>query len=345
MFQSKKRIYIILVLAACIFLGLYYSLRNKDKTEERFRELSKKQRIYEKRDLGDLPENYDQFSFSEFSDEQIAKILQEKYGKNIDNPRVQFALLEELMKELPKLYPDRWVEKLNEILQLAFPEKAMELFRLSEKMYSYNVFREKNMIRLGMMSEADRRKEVWKERYRLFGEKADEIWAIEKKMQNVSDALQRIQESPPGNIDAKLSSFKSTLKENFGKELPQVLAKRQQTLTEGFVQSVQKDLKIMSFAERKSTLRDIREAMGMDQAALNRWDALEDEREQKWKNLETYRNLRSKLLGGKTTLSPEKEKELEGLRTKLFGEEAEIIRNEEASGYYRTLEERTFGIN
>ena len=85
--------------------------------------------------------------------------------------------------------------------------------------------------------------------------------------------------------------------------------------------------------------------MGMDQAALNRWDALEDERETKWQNLEKYKELRTKLYGNKTTISPEQQKEIDVMRTKLFGEEAEIIKNEEASGYFRSPEERNFGIN
>ncbi|MDZ4725646.1 MAG: hypothetical protein SH817_05790 [Leptospira sp.] len=345
MFQKKNLIYISLALITILCLSILFLRNRNDETTNKFKELSESKKVYDSSNLPELPENYEDIDFNQLTPEQIARIMLEKYGKNIDNARVQIALLEELMKDLPKLYPDNWVEKLHEILNLAFPDRALELFRMSEKLYSYNKFRENNMTRLGLMSDSDRKKEMWKERYRLFGEKADEIWAMEKKMQNVSDALKRIEESPTGNVDAKLNSFKSTLKENFGKELPQVLEKRQQTLTEGFISSVQKDLKTMSYDSRKSTLRDIREAMGMDQAALNRWDALEDERETKWQNLEKYKELRTKLYGNKTTISPEQQKEIDVMRTKLFGEEAEIIKNEEASGYFRSPEERNFGIN
>ncbi len=345
MFQKKYLLYFGLIAFAALFISILVLKNSDDKNTKTYKSLLESNKTYASRDLPELPSNFDDIDFSNLTPEQIARIMIEKYGKNIDNARVQVALLEELMKDLPKLYPDNWVEKLHEILGIAFPEKALELFRLSEKLYAYNKFRENNISRLGLMSDADRKKEMWKERYRLFGDKADEIWAMEKKMQNVSEVLKRIEESPVGNVDAKLNTFKSTLKENFGKELPQILSKRQETLTEGFVMSVQKDLKTMTFDARKSTLRDIREAMGMDAAALNRWDALEDEREIRWQNQEKYIAMRKQLLGKKTSLSPEQEKELDTARKKFFGEEAEIIKNEEASGYYRSLEERNYGIN
>jgi len=345
MFQKKYLFYFSLLALTFLFISILIYRNNDDSNSRAYKKLLETNKTYEKKDLPELPSNYDDIDFSNLTPEQIARILIEKYGKNIDNARVQIALLEELMKDLPKLYPDNWVEKLHEILHLAFPDRALELFRMSEKLYSYNKFRESNITKLGIMSDADRRKEMWKERYRLFGDKADEIWAMEKKMQNVSDVLKRIEESPVGSVDAKLNTFKTALKENFGKELPQVLSKRQETLTEGFVMSVQKDLKTMSYDSRKSTLRDIREAMGMEAAALNRWDALEDEREVRWQNQEKYTELRKQLLGKKTALSPEQEKELDTARKKLFGDEAEIIKNEEASGYFRSAEERNYGVN
>jgi hypothetical protein len=345
MFQKKYFIYFGLIALALLFASVLF-LRNRDDANARaFKNLLESNKSYSSGNLPELPANYEDVDFSNLTPEQIARIMVEKYGKNIDNARVQIALLEELMKDLPKLYPENWIEKLHEILHLAFPDRALELFRMSEKLYAYNKFRENNITRLGLMNDSDRRKEMWKERYRLFGDKADDIWAMEKKMQNVSDVLKRIEESPAGSVDAKLHTFKNSLKENFGKELPQVLEKRQQTLTEGFVMSVQKDLKTMPYDSRKSTLRDIREAMGMDAGALARWDALEDEREVKWQNQEKYIELRKQFLGKKTTLSPDQEKELDSVRKKLFGEEAEIIKNEEASGYYRSPEERSFGIN
>lgn len=344
MFQNKKIFYLALTSISILFIFLLWLRPTKDKNQEDFESLkSKSHSALEK--LPDLPEGYEDSKLMEFSVEEIARILQEKYGKNIDLASVQIALLEELMKDLPKLYPNDWVKVLHQILGYAFPDKALELFRMSENLYAYNKFREASMSKIGLMSDEARREMMWKERYRLFGEKADQIWALEKKMNNVTDALKRIEDSPVGSVDAKLSTYQKVLKDQFGKDLPRVMENKRQQFTDGFMVSVQKDLKVMSPVARKSALREIRETMGMDPAALKRWDALEDEREKVWQNQKKYAEKRTKLLGKKSSPSPEEEKELDSLRKELFGEEADIIKNEEASGYFRSAEERTYGIN
>lgn len=161
----------------------------------------------------------------------------------------------------------------------------------------------------------------------------------------IGDSLKRIQESPAGNLDAKLSQYSQTLKEQFGKEYPRLMENKRQQLTEGFMVAVQKDLKVLSYGERKSALREIRQTMGMDQAALNRWDALEEEREKAWQNQQKYAEKRNQLSTKKGGMTAEDEKLLDAMRKQLFGEEAEIIKNEEASGYYRASDERTYGVN
>ncbi|MCU0823684.1 MAG: hypothetical protein MUF77_03480 [Leptospira sp.] len=345
MFQNKKFIYLALATIAILFLLVLWFRPSKDKNQKDFEELTNAPIASLNGSLPELPLDYEDSKLGSFSVEEISRIMIEKYGKYIDRPSVQIALLEELMKELPKLYPNDWVKVLHQILGYAFPGKALEIFRMSESLYAYNKFREANMSKLGLMSDQARKEMMWKERYRLFGEKADEIWAMEKKMNNVTDALKRIEDSPVGNVDAKLNSYEKVLKEQFGKDLPRVLENKRQQLTDGFVVSVQKDLKVLSYPARKSALREIREAMGMDSAALARWDALEEERERGWQNQKKYSEMRTKLLGKKSSLSPEDERALDSLRKELFGEEAEIIKNEEASGYFRSAEERVYGLN
>ncbi|MCZ8343542.1 MAG: hypothetical protein O9301_10950 [Leptospira sp.] len=345
MFQNKKFIYFALASISILFLVILWFRPTKDKNQKDFEELTNAPISSLNGSLPDLPLDYEDSKLSSFTVEEISRIMVEKYGKYIDRPSVQIALLEELMKELPKLYPNDWVKVLHQILGYAFPDKALEIFRMSESLYAYNKFREANMSKLGLMSDQARKEMMWKERYRLFGEKADEIWAMEKKMNNVTDALKRIEESPVGSVDAKLNSYEKVLKEQFGKDLPRILENKRQQLTDGFVVSVQKDLKVLSYSARKSALREIRETMGMDAAALARWDALEEERERGWQNQKKYTEMRTKLLGKKSSLSPEDERSLDSLRKELFGEEAEIIKNEEASGYFRATEERVYGLN
>jgi len=345
MFQNKKILYTVLTSLILLFIGILILRPGKDKNQKDFESLLNEGKVAESIELPNLPEDYADHKLMEYSIEEIARILQEKYGKNIDNPAAQIAMIEELMKDLPKLYPNDWVKVLNQILGYAFPDKALELLRMAENLYNYNRFRESNMSKVGLMSDDARRAMMWKERYRLFGDKADQIWAMEKKMTVIGDTLKRIKESPAGNLDAKLSNYAQTLKEQFGKEYPRLMENKRQQLTEGFMVSVQKDLKVMSYGERKSALREIRQTMGMDQAALNRWDALEEEREKNWQNQQKYAEKRSQLSTKKGGMTAEDEKQLDALRKQLFGEEADIIKNEEASGYYRASDERTYGVN
>ncbi|MBM9589610.1 hypothetical protein JWG41_04090 [Leptospira sp. 201903075] len=345
MIKNKKILYIVLISASVLFISILFLRSGKDKNQKDFESILSEGKTFDSRELPSLPEDYSDHKLMEYSVEEIARILQEKYGKNIDNPAAQIAMIEELMKDLPKLYPNDWVRVLNQILGFAFPNKVLELMRMSENLYNYNRFRESNMSKVGLLSDEARRQMIWKERYRLFGEKADQIWSMEKKMTTIGDTLKRIKESPAGNLDAKLSNYSQTLKEQFGKEYPRLMENKRDQLTEGFMVSVQKDLKVLSFGERKSALREIRATMGMDNSALSRWDALEEEREKIWQNQQKYSEKRTQLSSKKGGMSPEEERELDSLRKKLFGEEADIIENEEASGYYRTQEERTYGVN
>ncbi|TGM24041.1 hypothetical protein [Leptospira meyeri] len=345
MIKNKKILYIVLISSSVLFLSLLLLRPGKDKNQKDFESILKEGKNFSTRELPQLPEDYADHKLMEYSVEEIARILQEKYGKNIDHPGAQIAMIEELMKDLPKLYPNDWVRILNQILGFAFPDKVLELMRMSENLYNYNKFREANMSKVGLMSDEARKQMMWKERYRLFGEKADQIWAMEKKMTTIGDTLKRITESPAGNLDAKLSQYSQTLKDQFGKEYSRVMENKRQQLTEGFMVAVQKDLKVLSFGERKSALREIRSAMGMDSAALSRWDTLEEEREKAWQNQQKYAEKRTQLSSKKGGMTPEDEKQLDALRKQYFGEEAEIIKNEEASGYYRAREERTYGVN
>lgn len=181
MFQNKKILYSVLSALIILFVVILIIRPTKDKNQKDFESILSEGKISESKELPNLPEDYADHKLMEYSMEEIARILQEKYGKNIDNPAAQIAMIEELMKDLPKLYPNDWVKVLNQILGYAFPNKALELLRMSESLYNYNRFREANMSKVGLMSDEARREMMWKERYRLFGEKADQIWAMEKK--------------------------------------------------------------------------------------------------------------------------------------------------------------------
>ena len=107
---------------------------------------------------------------------------------------------------------------------------------------------------------------------------------------------------------------------------------------------VQDALRSMSHSELKSSLRSFRQAMGMDQASLDRWAYVDEERAyQRQVGLEYM----SKKKALEADYSGESlQQQLNALRVGAFGElEAERIKGEEASGYHRFEAQQFIGLN
>jgi lipase chaperone LimK len=106
---------------------------------------------------------------------------------------------------------------------------------------------------------------------------------------------------------------------------------------------VQNDLRALPEAERREHLRQLRTAVGMDEAALGRWDELDAVRAERWKTGKHYLEERAKLQA--TVQGDELEADIIRLQQRIFGEEAEMIHNEEVNGYFRYEGEQQFGVN
>lgn len=137
-----------------------------------------------------------------------------------------------------------------------------------------------------------------------------------------------------------MKSYQAALQGAYGTALPGLMENHRQTYVNSFIDAVQEDLTGMNSGERTAFLRDIRETMGMDDAALSRWDKLDSDRDQRWSNGELYMQERKDLTAN---IPEEREQKLDELRKKLFGEEAESIKNEESGGYFRFGQKRCYG--
>jgi hypothetical protein len=81
--------------------------------------------------------------------------------------------------------------------------------------------------------------------------------------------------------------------------------------------------------------------MGMDSAALERWETLDSERQNRWTVGKTYLQERQKLMANPDAAS---DAALNDLRRKYFGPEAEAIAIEEAEGFYRYNGQQRIGL-
>jgi lipase chaperone LimK len=107
--------------------------------------------------------------------------------------------------------------------------------------------------------------------------------------------------------------------------------------------SVQKELATLPPARRSENLRTIRKEMGLDDAALQRWDELDKVRDTRWEVGSQYMSEREAL--AQQYSGPELEARLTELRARYFSDEAQTIAEEEQSGFYRFTRPRQWGRN
>ncbi len=343
----KRPILIAVAVLILIVGGAIFFLLRPDPVEKRFDELRNSpipSRAVNENALADL--KYKDLgeggvSLEDLTFDQIVALLRKKYGAQLQHPYLRVRMIEELLRFLKMKYPDTWVQMLQEILGAAFPNEARALFDLSEKLYKYNKYMEENESKLSRMTDEERRSALWGMRHSLFGEEAEQIWQGERANEKVADALKKLRDSTGVSPEDKLKSYQAALQGAYGTALPGLMENHRQTYVNSFIDAVQEDLTGMNSGERTAFLRDIRETMGMDDAALSRWDKLDSDRDQRWSNGELYMQERKDLTAKYS--GEEREQKLDELRKKLFGEEAESIKNEESGGYFRFGQKRRYG--
>lgn len=193
------------------------------------------------------------------------------------------------------------------------------------------------------MSREERKKVMKEKRSALFREEAAaEIWAGEIRNEKITTSLQQIDQSD-ADLNQKLSSYRAAIREALGEHTERYMEARRYELTTRFLElpSVQKELSRMNPDERNQTLSQIRKGMGMDVEAIKRWKSLDRERDDRREKGQRYMNDRDVL-----TSAGASESDLNELRIRYFGpEQAEVIKNEEESGFFRYRQERVYGKN
>ena len=277
--------------------------------------------------------------------EALAASLREKYGAKLGEPYIQIRLLEELMRYFQQRSPDRWREELLAFLRQAFPERYDALEAMLRNRVDYEKWVRDNDAYLRGLDETQRRAATWDARNRLFGkEAAERLWAGELRNQAMADTLRSLDASD-GTLEQKLSTYKQRLQEIHGGNADAYLARHQQEAMNRFLEldSIQAELGGMAPEERSRNLRAVRREMGLDEEALKRWDALDQRRDARWDAGARYMAERQALrqeLAGEAL-----EAKLAELRTRYFGDEAETIAHEEASGFLRFERPRQWGRN
>lgn len=276
----------------------------------------------------------------------VIAMLQNKFGGSITNRHSQIKAVEKLVAYLQKKYGDDWLRYFEEHLAEAFPEYADALLELYANMEQYNewfIGERQNMM---AMTPEERSDLLWNMRESFFGEAAKEIWAEALKGEKVYDSLREINDSDSSvGFDEHHESYMDSIAEAYGDRTEHMLNNRRQEFVDRFlsIQTIQNRLQEMAKEERYQALSEFRRSMGMDEDAVGRWQELDQVRDQRWEQGRRYMEEKKRL---ETNLNQaDYQVALAKLQGDLFGDFAEIIRNEEESGYYRFEEIQLFGKN
>jgi len=279
-------------------------------------------------------------------DLQFVEQLRSRYGAKISNSYVQVKLIEALMRHFQKTDFLHWREELLRAVRAAFPDHYDQIEKNLDRRLEYEKWVKENQTNLNAMDPEARRAAIREEREKLFGkEAADEIWASENKNQAVSDTLKEIDALDGKSIGEKVSTYTERLEEIHEENYDNYMEQHRHEVLNRFLSldSVQADLTAMSAEDRTAALRDIRKGMGLDEAALKRWDTLDQTRDARWEQGKKYMAERAALTT--THSGSELEAKLAELRQRYFGTEAEVIAAEEASGLFRFGGPRKWGQN
>ncbi|WP_257462012.1 hypothetical protein [Archangium lipolyticum] len=276
----------------------------------------------------------------------LVSYLRSRYGARIHDPHTQMRMLEQLMRHFQQLNPTGWEADLLAVIKLAFPELYDELALRLRQRLDYEKWMKEHRSELQDKPAAERRAAVWEERHQLFGkEVAEKIWAAELRNQAVADALTTIDALPNATVQDRMAKYKESLAKAYGEGTQAYMQAHQQELMNHFLDlgSVQKDLGAMPPDQRARSLRSIREEMGLDEEALKRWDALDQQRDARWEVGSQYMSERELL--AQQHSGPELESRLQELRARYFSTDAETIAQEEESGFFRYTRPRQWGRN
>lgn len=266
--------------------------------------------------------------------------LRARFSAHIERPHAQIKLIEQLISYLQQVYPDDWRSRIAGLLDELFPEHAALLLQRFEGLLNYNDWLRDHRDQLRAMPADLRQSQLWAQRHATFGEAADQIWAAERRNQQIQTSLKQLDQAEGLDARQRLRGYLDSIEQAYGEHSSGLLAQRRTELMDRFLalESVQEELRTAPATQRQATLRALRADLGMEEAALERWDALDARRDQQWATGLDYMQQREALLANGAS-----EFQLAQLREQMLGEQAPVIAAEEAAGFFRWQGDRRIG--
>lgn len=289
------------------------------------------------------PTEQRQWQSDEQRDAFFVADMQSRFAPVIHIQHAQIRFIEQLISYLKAQYPDDWRSRVSQFIGRGFPDLATELINKFESLERYNEWLLADRKALQAMPAAERREALWDQRYAAFGEDAEKIWAAEIRNQKIADTLIDIDDMEGADLQQKLDTLVAAVEASYGEQSTTFIQSRQTELLNKFVElpSIQHQLRQMEPEVRRKEMRQLRSTIGMPEDALDRWEALDEHRDVLWQQGQSYMSQREELLAQKSGAA--RDNALLALQQKTFGSEAEVIRREEAAGFFRYAGERQIG--
>jgi hypothetical protein len=277
------------------------------------------------------------------ADADFLKQLRGKFGPRLADKHARIKAIEQVIAYLREHYPADWQQRVRAFLDELAPELAGELLAMYQGLVRLNEWLALHREELMRLPPDQRRAALWAARREAFGADAEAIYAGEVRSERLLAALQDIDVATGLTADEKLARFVAAVTESWGDQATEFMQARGSELMNRFldVPSVQDELRGQSAGERSESLRRIRAGLGLDEAALARWDTLDAERDRAWAAGEAYWLERQALVARYE--GAELQTRLTALQDRVFGAEAQAIRDEEAAGFYRYDRPRRVG--
>ena len=270
--------------------------------------------------------------------------LRAKYEKVLAIPGQRLRFVTELLRFMESEAGGFDEELARAFLTDLFPGQVDGLLDTLKGFVAYRDWMESERELLATLGAEERSQRIWDKRRELFGADAEQIWIAEVRSAQVLERMTVIDQQP-GTVATKAALYADALRETYGEQSARMMENHRQELTDRFVAlpSVQAQLASLPVLERRQAMRDMRSTLGMDEAALERWDELDQTRDGRWEAGQAYQAAREALPA--TLPADEREKAMQELRRQYLGDEADTVAGEEQAGYYRFKEPRVFGIN
>ena len=278
-------------------------------------------------------------------EQRLGASLQKRYGAKLAHPYWRLQVIESLKRYLMEKYPNDWLARLKAMLKLFFPADYDQLAASLEALESYNEWLAGIKHSMVFSSKEERLRATWDKRLQLFGEDAKVIWQAQLKQEKVEAALQQL-DTHGLPLSTKVDRYVQTLVDVYGKSATDPDKSHPVQQMEGLLtlNSVQEQLHSLPPERRKEELHYLRSAMGLDDEAVKRWDELDAERAQRAAAGASYMQERAAL--AKQYEGETLQVQIQALQNRKFGpEEAQYIRNEEETGFYRYQERQQIGVN